>query len=418
MGQTISEKILSRKAKKSVKPGQIVLIDVDFAMGQDGTTPLALKSFFEMGGERVASPEKLAFVIDHNAPAPLQSVANLHKSMFEFAWQHGVKIYGPGEGICHQIVPERGHVVPGEVVIGADSHTTTYGAINVFSTGVGSTDLAAFMLTGKMWFKVPETIKIEITGHIPRGVYSKDIILHIIGTLGADYATYKAVEFCGPVIEKLSVEERFTISNMAVEMGAKVGLMPADEKTLEWIEKRSSKNFEVANPDPDAEYLEVLNFDVSDLTPQVAVPHRVDNVVSIEKVAGKKINQVFLGTCTNGRLIDLRVAASILSGRKVHPNVKFIIAPASKYVVLEAIKEGIYQTLLEAGATFVTPGCGACVGTHNGIPADGEVVLSTANRNFKGRMGNPNAEIYLASPATAAASAITGEITDPREFLK
>lgn len=418
MGKTIAEKILSRASGTDAVAGDLVVADLDFVMGQDGTSPLAIKAFRTMNGVRVADPAKVAMVIDHSAPSPNEGVSALHHLMREFAREQGINFFDIGEGVCHQLVPERGHAVPGDLVIGADSHTTTYGAINVFSTGVGSTDLAAAMLTGKLWFKVPETMRVVCHGRLPRGVYAKDLVLFLAGRVTADGATYLAQEFAGEAVEALSVEGRFTLSNMAVEMGAKAGLMACDDRTLDWVRQRSSRTPRPANPDPDAVYAQVLEFDVSELEPQVAKPHTVDNVVPVTAVSGTPIQQAVLGTCTNGRLEDLRVAASILRGRKVHPGVRFIVAPASRRVYLDALADGTLAALVEAGAAVVTPGCGPCVGTHNGVPSDGENVLSTANRNFKGRMGNNKASIYLASPATVAASALEGCISDPRPFVK
>ena len=328
-------------------------------------------------------------------------------------------MYDIGEGVCHQLVPEKGHVGPGSLVIGADSHTCTYGALNAFATGVGSTDLAAALISGKMWFKVPESIRFVCRGRLPAGVYSKDLILYLIGQVTADGATYMAAEYTGEAIAALSVDARFTIANMAIEMGAKAGLMEADDKVWDWVREHrvpsGRGSFEAVSPDPEAVYARVLEYDVSGLEPQVAKPHQVDNVAPVGEVAGIAIQQAVLGTCTNGRLEDLRIAAGILKGRRVHPEVRFIVAPASRRIFLEAMDEGIIQELVRSGAAVVTPGCGPCVGTHNGIPADGENVISTANRNFKGRMGNSNAFIYLASPATVAASALAGAIADPRE---
>ncbi len=334
-----------------------------------------------------------------------------------FADEQAITFYDVGEGVCHCLLPERGRVVPGDLVIGADSHTTTYGAINVFSTGVGSTDLAAGMLTGKLWFKVPESMRIEVSGLLPAGVYSKDLALYLAGRLTADGATYIAVEYAGEAIAALSVEARFTLSNLAVEMGAKVGLMEADDKTIDWVREHSDRAFKPVYPDPDAEYIQRLQVNASELVPQVACPHAVDNVVPLSDVAGTAIDQAVIGTCTNGRLEDLTIAAGILKGRRVSPKVRLIVAPASRRVLQEGIASGVVQILLEAGAALVTPGCGPCVGTHNGVPADGDVAFSTANRNFKGRMGNTKASIYLGSPAAVAASAATGVITDPRDFL-
>lgn len=417
MGKTIAEKILGAHCGKNVSAGEIVVADIDFMMGQDGTAPLAIKAFEEMQQTSVFDPQRIAFVIDHSAPSPSEGVSALHKIMRDFARQTGIKIYDIGCGVCHQLLPEHGQVVPGDLVIGADSHTCTYGAINAFSTGIGSTDLAAAMASGKLWFKVPETIKFTINGILPKGVYAKDLSLFLIGDVTADGATYLAAEYVGEVIDALSIEARFTITNMAIEMGAKVGLMLADDKTEEWVKIHSRHPFKPVSPDLDANYAEIKEYDVSKLEPQVARPHTVDNVVPVGEVEEVPIQEAYLGTCTNGRLEDLRIAANIIKEKKINPEVRFIVAPASKAIYLDAMREGIVPILVEAGAAVVTPGCGPCVGTHNGIPSDGENVISTANRNFKGRMGNPNAYIYLASPATVAASAVEGKITDPRKYL-
>ncbi|OPZ74330.1 MAG: 2,3-dimethylmalate dehydratase large subunit [Firmicutes bacterium ADurb.Bin456] len=417
MGQTIIEKILSSHSGREVQAGDIVVAEVDYVMGQDGTAPLAIQAFHDLGGRDVFDRDRVAFVIDHSAPSPNEGVSALHKLMREFTREKGFKLYDIGEGVCHQLLPESGRVGPGSLVIGADSHTCTYGALNAFSTGVGSTDLAGALIAGKMWFKVPGTIKFVSNGVLSPGVYAKDLILYLIGQVTADGATYLAAEYTGEAIRALSQEARFTISNMAIEMGAKAGLMEADDKTFAWLRRYTSREFVPVNADPDAVYTRVLEHDAAELEPQVARPHRVDNVVPVGEAAGKSVQQAVLGTCTNGRLEDLRIAAGILGGRQIHRDVRLIVAPASRRVFLDAMAEGIIQTLVEAGAALVTPGCGPCVGTHNGVPSDGETVISTANRNFKGRMGNSNAEIYLASPATVAASAVTGKITDPREFL-
>lgn len=418
MGKTIAEKILSEKSGIDAKANDIVIADLDFVMGQDGTSPLAIQAFEEMGGRQTFDPARIAMVIDHSSPSPLEGVSALHKKMRDFADRYQVKLYDIGEGVCHQLVPERGHVAPNSLAIGADSHTCTYGAINAFSTGVGSTDLAAGIISGKLWFKVPETFKFVLNGQLPPGVFSKDLILYLIGDVTADGATYMAAEYVGEAIKALSVEARFTISNMAIEMGAKVGLMEADEKTEAWVKERSSLPYTPVTADRDAVYAKVKEYDVESLEPQVAKPHTVDNVSPIGEVAGTPVQQCVIGTCTNGRLEDLRIAASILKGRKVHPQTRLIVAPSSRQVFLDAIKEGIISTLVEAGAAMVTPGCGPCVGTHNGVPSDGENVIATSNRNFKGRMGNNKAFIYLGSPATVAASAIAGKISDPREYLR
>ncbi|MBU0895732.1 MAG: 3-isopropylmalate dehydratase large subunit, partial [Candidatus Omnitrophica bacterium] len=353
----------------------------------------------------------------HSAPSPNIGVSAIHKKMRSFARSLNVGMYDIGCGVCHQLVPQNGHVTCGDLVLGADSHTCTYGAINVFSTGVGSTDLAVTLACGKNWFRVPETIKVIVNGKLPKGVYSKDIILSIVKDIGSNGATYKAVEFYGEAITSLSVDARLTISNMAVEIGAKVGLMEADTKVLKWVAQKGSKREpKPVHADIDARYIAVKTYDVSKLKPQVAKPHAVDNVSDVDKLSDVKIDQAFLGTCTNGRLEDLVAAARILKGRTIFPGMKFMIAPASKEIYIEAMKEGIIETFVKSGSTVLAPGCGPCVGTHNGVLADGEAAISTANRNFKGRMGNPNSFIYLASPATVAASALTGRITDPREF--
>lgn len=417
MGKTMAEKIFERKVGKPVRPGDIVVAPVDWAMGQDGTTPLAIQSFEEMNGKSVFRPDRIVFVLDHNAPSPLESVSRLHDLMRSFAKRFGIRVFEVGEGVCHELMMSRGLVVPGDLVVGADSHTCTYGALGAFSTGIGSTELAVVMMTGKLWFKVPETICIRLLGELPRGVYAKDVILHIAALLGADGATYQAIEFHGPVVERLSVEERATLTNMAVEVGAKAGLVPPDEKTISWVRARTDRPFEVVLPDPDAVYARVLEVNCSNLEPQVAFPHRVDTARPVGEAEGIPIQEAFIGTCTNGRIPDLEVAARILRGRKVHPEVRLIVAPSSRETFLFALEQGWVEDIVRAGGVFVPPGCGPCVGTHQGIPGDGWNVISTANRNFRGRMGNREASIYLASPATVAASAIEGKIADPRKYL-
>jgi 3-isopropylmalate/(R)-2-methylmalate dehydratase large subunit len=418
MGKTIAEKILSDHSGKDLRAGDVAVCNVDFCFGQDGTSSIIIDSFKKLGAKSAFDKTKFYMIIDHSAPSPNIGVSAIHKKMRDFARSYEVGLYDIGCGVCHQLVPERGHVTCGDLVLGADSHTCTYGAINVFSTGVGSTDLAIALASGKNWFRVPETIKILVNGKLPKGVYSKDIILHIAKDIGANGATYKSVEFYGEAISCLSVDSRFTISNMAVEIGAKIGIMEADNKVLKWVRERSKKEPKPVKADIDAKYSSVKKYDVSALAPQVAKPHAVDNVADVTELADVKIDQAFVGTCTNGRLEDLEVASSILKGRSVHPGVKFIIAPASREIYLEALRKGCIDIFVKSGCTVVAPGCGPCVGTHNGVLADGEVAISTANRNFKGRMGNPNSFIYLASPATVAASALTGRIADPREHKK
>lgn len=417
-GKTIAEKIFSAHSGTDAHAGDIVIAEVDFVMGQDGTSPLAIRALENMGVDKLFDPAKVAVVMDHSSPSPIEGVSALHTMMREFGKKTGATVYDIGEGVCHQIIPERGHVVPGDLMVGCDSHTCTYGAVNVFSTGVGSTDGAAAMAAGKLWFKVPDTMKVTYSGELKPGVFSKDLILYLAGKIGVDGATYMALEFHGPVIDALSVEARMTISNMAIEVGAKSGLMLADEKTLAWFEGRGDKTPAPQSPDADAVYAEMVDIDASAVGPQISKPHAVDNVSPIEEVEGTPIAQGVLGTCTNGRLEDFAIAAKILEGRKVHPDVRFIVAPASRQIYLDAIEAGYIQTLTRAGAAIVTPGCGPCVGTHNGVPSDGENVISTANRNFKGRMGNSNAFIYLGSPATVAASVIEAKITDPRKYFE
>ncbi len=417
MGKTIAEKILSRHSGREVKAGDFAICNIDFAFGQDGTSSIIVDRIKELGASELKT--KFCMVIDHNAPSPSEGVSRIHKKMRGFAAQFKQTLFDVGCGVCHQVIPESGFIKPQDLVLGADSHTCTYGALGIFSTGVGSTDLAIALVSGKNWFKVPETIKIIVKGRIPKGVYAKDIILYIIKQIRADGATYKAVEFYGNVIDKLDMDGRFTICNMVVEMGAKAGFTPCDQKALKWLKAHLPKKTKIKPicADKDAVYSQVLEYNISKLTPMVSSPHQVDNAVEITKLKNVKIQEAFLGTCTNGRLADLKVAAGILKGKRVDKDVKFIVAPASRKIYLEALKKGYIDTFIKAGGVIVSAGCGPCVGTHCGVPADGENVISTANRNFKGRMGNPNAFIYLASPASVAASAIEGRIADPRKYL-
>ncbi|PIU42372.1 MAG: 3-isopropylmalate dehydratase large subunit [Candidatus Omnitrophica bacterium CG07_land_8_20_14_0_80_42_15] len=417
MNKTIAEKILSDHSGKNLKNGDIAICDVDFCFGQDGTSSIIIDSFEKLGVNKIFDKSKFCIVIDHNSPSPSIGTSTIHKKIRNFTKKYNAKLYDIGVGVCHELVPAMGHVTAGDLVLGADSHTCTYGAINVFSTGVGSTDLALTLATGKNWFKVPETIKVIASGKLPKGVYSKDMILNIIGNISAGGATYKSVEFSGGAISSLSVEARFTISNMTVEMGAKCGIMECDDKTSLWLKKHSKKKSRPVSSDKNANYCDVREYDVSKLEPQVARPHTVDNVCSVREIKGVKIDQAYLGTCTNGRMEDLVIAANILKNRSLHPGVRFIVAPASKMIYLEALSKGIIDLFVKKGAVVLAPGCGPCVGTGGGILGDGEVAISSANRNFKGRMGNPNAFIYLGSPATVTASAIEGKITDPRKYL-
>lgn len=416
MGLTLAEKIISSHVDREVRPGEVVVVPVDLAFVQDGTGPLTVEEFRDLKFKDLKAPRTILF-IDHASPSPRKELSNAQKLLKEFAMEYKATLSDVGEGICHQIVVER-YARPGDIVVGADSHTCTAGALGAFATGMGSTDLALAFGTGKIWLKVPYTIRFELSGKLQSGVTSKDVILWIIGEIGADGATYRAMEFDGEFVRQLSVESRLTITNMAVEAGAKTGVMPTDNKVREYLSTYDREDeFKEVTPDESAEYEEVHKINVSSVEPMVSFPHTVDNVKPVAEAKGIRIDQVFIGTCTNGRIEDLRLAASILKGKKKADHVKLLIQPASLNVYLEALKEGLFEIFLNAGAVILPPGCGPCVGIHLGIPADSERVLSTQNRNFKGRAGNPSAEIYLSSPATAAASAITGFITDPREFL-
>ncbi len=419
MGKTFAEKILSKKAGKDVKSGDIVYISPDFVMSHDNTASISL-TFSKMGGEKVKDPSKVVIVLDHVVPPASIDYARNHKIIREFVKKNGIKNFydiNSQGGICHQVLSEKGFALPGLVILGADSHTTTYGAFGAFSAGIGRSEVAALWAIDEIWLRVPESIKIEIKGKLPSGVYAKDVILHIIGRLKSDGATYKSVEFSGNVVKEFSISSRMVLSNMAAEMGAKNAFIAPDEKTIEWIKHRAQKDYEIILPDPDARYENIYEFDISSLEPQIAVPHTVDNVYPVKEWEGKKINQGLIGTCTNGRLEDLKVAAEILKGKKVHSDVRLLILPASWEVYKDAMEQGILKTLVDAGAIILNPGCGPCLGAHQGVLAEEEVVISTSNRNFKGRMGAKEAEIFLASPATVAASCIEGRITDPRKYI-
>ena len=410
---TISEKIFSRASGKEVKANEFTMANVDYAMAHDGTSVLAVRSFKKMGLDKVWDPKRIVIPFDHLTPANTETTADLHHDIREWIAEQGIpNFFDVGEGICHQVLPENGFAMPGKLVVGADSHSCTYGAFGAFGTGVGATDMSEIFASGKLWFKVPETIKVTASGKLSKNVLAKDVTLKVIGTVGAAGATYKAAEFYGDTITDLSMSGRMTLSNMAIEMGGKAGIVPPDKKTFEFLEGRAVEDYEPVYADDDAEYCAEYEIDGENLEPQVARPHQVDNVCDVPEVAGTKVDQVFIGTCTNGRLEDLEVAADFLKGEKVA--VRTIVIPASRSIMIEAIRNGIAETLLEAGATLATPGCGPCLGGHMGVIGDGEVCISTANRNFRGRMGT-GGQIYLSSPATAAASALTGEITDPRE---
>lgn len=417
MGQTIAEKILSAHAGKTVKPGELIISKIDAVMVQDGTGPLAVNEFKKMNKTKLNNPERTILFIDHAAPSPRKELSNTHTVLRDFANQYGAVLSEVGDGVCHQRLVES-FINPGETLLGADSHTCTSGALGAFATGVGSTDIAVVMALGKTWLKVPSTFKIVLDGEFPKGVYAKDLILHLIGLIGADGATYRALEFTGSAIKNLSMSDRFTISNMAVEAGAKVGLFETDEKTYEYLKEHGREDkYKEIKADEDAEYERIININLNDLKPTISCPHTVDNTKTIDEMQKVAVNQVYIGTCTNGRIEDLRIAANILKGQKVNKNVRLLVAPASRKVFLEALQEGLIEIFVEAGGAIVTSGCGACVGVHAGILGDGEVCLATQNRNFRGRMGNTEGFIYLSSPATAAYSAIKGYIADVREVL-
>jgi len=418
MRQTIVEKILSEHSGNRARAGDIVIAGVDYCFGQDWTSGMIIDSFNNTGSQKVVASDKFCMVLDHSAPSPNIGISQTHAKMRKFAREHGIKVFDVGSGVCHQIIGEEGVAVCGDLVVGADSHTCTLGALNIFAPGVGATDLSVVLASGKLWFKVPETKKIVLNGTLSKGTYAKDVILHVISDMGSSGAVYEVLEFSGEIVDKISIDSRFTIANMAVESGAKCGIMAADKKTLAWLKKKSDKEPIPVESDENARYVEIREYDLTDLAPQVSVPDQVDNVRDIDEVEGTRIDSVYIGTCANGRVEDLEIAACILKGNKVASGVKLIITPASKSIYLEALKKGFIQEFINSGAIVNNPGCGACVGTHQGVLADGEVVLSTANRNYKGRMGNVNASIYLGSPATAAASAIAGEITDPRVYKR
>jgi len=417
MAKTLAEKILTDKSKTDANAGDIVVANVDLAFVQDTTGPLTVRQFEKISFQGIAKPQNAVVFLDHAAPSPARQLSNDHMLLRRFARETGCRAYEVGDGVCHQLVAEY-FAKPGDIIVGSDSHTVTAGALGAFATGMGSSDVAAALALGKTWFRVPETFLINLKGTLPKGVYAKDLILYLINQIGADGATYKALEFAGEVLAHITVPERLTIANMAVEAGAKVGLFPSDEATQKFLTAQGRRDsYSPLHPDADAHYERFISLNMLELEPMVSFPHTVDNVYPVSKAKGIKIQQVFIGTCTNGRLEDLAVSARILQGKKRSPGTRLLVAPASRQVLTQAIDNGYIKTLIEAGAIILPPGCAACLGLHQGVLGDGEICLSTANRNFKGRMGNPKAMIYLASPATAAASAIRGEITDPREIM-
>jgi len=411
---TIAEKILARAGgKKKVSVNEIVMAKVDVAMSHENAD-VVLRSFRDIGVKKVWDPARIVILFDHRIPADSEKTAETHKRLRGFVREQGIKhFYDLKEGICHQVLPELGHDRPGEVLVGTDSHTTTHGAFGTFATGIGATEMAGVWATGELWLKVPESIKITVHGAFKKFVSAKDLILHVIHLLGADGANYCAVEFHGDTVQAMSIASRMVLSNLSMEMGAKVAFVLPDDKTIAYVKERTDKSFEVMLPDADAAYARTLEIDIRDLTSQVACPHRVDNVKPVKDLAGLKIQQALIGSCTNGRLEDLAVAAQILKGKQVHRDVRLLVIPASRRVYLEALKQGYIETFVAAGGLVLNPGCGPCLGAHQGLLGAGEVCLATTNRNFKGRMGSPEASVYLASPATVACSAIQGEVAEP-----
>ncbi len=420
MGQTLTEKILAVKSgKKRLSPGEIVEVTPDKVFSHDIFSPTVIDEFKEMGRE-LKNQQNIILIIDHELPATSENAAAGYLKTVEFAQKNQIEHFYFGEGVCHVVIPEKGHIKPGDVIIGTDSHTVTYGAISAFSTGVGSTEMAAIWATGKTWLKVPGTIKIQINGELKPGVYSKDLILHLIGKLGSDGLNYKAVEFCGDTITALSMEARFTMTNMVVEMGAKNGIIGFDQKTEAYLTEKGISEYPIYTSDSSAQYEKQIVIDAGEILPQLSGPDGVDQVQELKTLKGKKITQGFIGSCTNGRLEDLRIAAGLLQGKQVAPYVKLIVTPASKQIYRDAIKEGLIETFLEAGAVVTNPCCSLCYGVSGGVLGKEDVAVCSNNRNFPGRMGHKMAEVYLASPATVAASSIAGELiasTDLKETL-
>jgi len=414
LSQTFSEKILGHKAGKKVRAGDVVTVSPDYILTHDNSAAI-INEFKKLGVKKVCCPLKIVIVLDHVVPASTEKYAQNHKSIREFVSAQDIShFYDVNNGICHQVFSEEGFAMPGKLVLGADSHTTSYGAFGAFSAGIGRSEAASVWATDEIWLRVPETLKIVLKGQLPSGVYAKDIILKIIGNEGADRANYKAVEFAGDSVQGLSLASRLVLTNMAAEMGAKNGYFLPDEKTFEFLKDRAKADYSPVYSDPDANFEDILSYELSALEPQIACPHTVDNVKPVQAVAGTIFHQAVIGTCTNGRFEDLKVAADILRGKTISSSVRVLVIPASRAEYLKALHEGILEDFVRAGCMVLNPGCGPCLGAHQGILAPGEVALSTANRNFRGRMGSRDSEIYLASPATVAASALQGVITDPR----
>jgi 3-isopropylmalate/(R)-2-methylmalate dehydratase large subunit len=414
-GKTISEKILSAKSGRDARAGDLVICAVDFAMATDGSAPMAIDYFEQMDGTQVFDPERIVFVMDHYASGTHTKTLQLQQKMRDFARKHGIFVHEVNEGISHQLMLETGRTRPGGLLIGADSHSVTGGAFNAFATGVGSSDLAATMICGRIWLKVPQTIKVVLNGHVPEGVYAKDIALALAERLGADGAAYQTLEFHGPVAAAMELDDRIVLSNMSVEMGAKAGIFSADARIFEYLKDRTTESLALVEADADAYYAGEITLDVSSLEPRIARPHAVDNVIPVSEALGTPIQMVYIGTCTGGRVRDFHQALRVLEAAgSLAPGVQLVVTPASQEVELQLRRDGTLEKLQRLGATITAPGCGSCCGTAGPIPEDGVNVLSTANRNFKARMGNAKAAIYLGSPAACAAAAVTGRITDPR----
>jgi 3-isopropylmalate/(R)-2-methylmalate dehydratase large subunit len=415
MSRTFAQKILGARTGRAVDVGEIVTVQPDYVMSHDNAAAIA-KVFRGLGVARVWDPSRIVIVLDQCAPAASERHALNHKEVRQFVAEQGIgHFFDVQRGVCHQVLVEEGLALPGRLVLGSDSHTTTYGALGAFATGIGGSEMAGVWATGELWLRVPSTLRIEVTGELPEGVGAKDLALSLLGTLGPDGALYRAVELGGETLRRISVGGRMTLCNMAAELGAKIGYVEADGVTLRYLTRRASGGFEPVASDPDANFERVMHVEVRDLTPQIATPHAVQSVVAVSQVAGRPIDQALLGTCTNGRVEDLFAAASRLRGRRVHPRVRLLVFPASSEVYTEALRLGLLADLAEAGAIIMNPGCGPCLGVHQGVLAPGEVCISTGSRNFPGRMGSREAEIYLASPETVAASAHAGCIVDPRE---
>lgn len=417
MGHTFAEKVLAQKAGlAAVAAGQIVEVTPDAALSHDNTAPIS-DIFRKIGVKHVAQPDIHVVVLDHACPAPTTKHAQNHKVIRQFVAEQGIEhFYDVGRGVCHQVLAEEGFALPGALIVGSDSHTPTAGAFGAFSVGIGRSEMAAIMATGRIWLRVPESLKIVVHGRLQEGVTSKDLALHAIGDLGADGGLYQSVEWHGEGVRALDMEARMVIPNLMAEMGAKNGYIPPDDVTFTWLEGRARQAYEPIHPDPDARYVDIVEYDAEEIEPAVAKPHTVDNVAPVREVAGTPIDQAFLGTCTNGRLSDLAMAAQVLEGRTIAPGVRLIVIPASSEVYLAALEAGYLRTFIEAGAVIESPGCGPCMGNHMGVPAEGEVSISTANRNFRGRMGTKESEVYLASPLVVAASAVAGEIAHPKDL--